>query len=131
MHLRVALVAIAVSAVAAGTVAAAGPAQAAFSSTAICYNNHCWNNWNGNTGLGNQIKFYNYNSGTIVNSGWQIKFIGYVSESGNVWPFVNGSGQNTRYNGAPVYQMKWNPDQAVCASKGASPASRSTPWAKI
>jgi len=117
MHLRAAVAAVAVSAVAAVVSAAAAPAQAAATSTAICYSNHCWNNWNGSTGLGNPIKFYDYNSGTITNSGWQIKFIGYVTNATPVWPFTNGSGQNNRYNNDPVYQMKWNPDQALCASQ--------------
>jgi hypothetical protein len=96
--------------------AVAAPAQAQ-TSDAICYNNHCWNNWNGNTGIGNPIRFYDYNSGTIINSGWQIKFVGYVTNQAPVWPFINGSNQNNRYNGLPVYQIKWNPDQARCASQ--------------
>jgi hypothetical protein len=113
IHLRAA---VAVLTAAIGVLAVVTPAQAQ-TSEAICYNNHCWNNWNGRTGNGNLIKFYSYNRGTVINNGWQLKFVGYVTNQGPVWPFVDGSGQNNRYNGAPVYQFKWNQDQAVCVGQ--------------
>lgn len=88
------------------------------SQVAIYYgNNHAWNNWGGNAMDGNPIDFYQ--STTVNNSQWCVINKGNVSDgtAGVIWPFTDGSGLNTRYNGDPVYQFEWGPNTAFCADQ--------------
>jgi hypothetical protein len=89
-----------------GTLATANAAYAQGSNLAICYNNQCMNNWN----AAGSIRFYGYNNGGIINNGWGQRLQGHVSNGagGVIWPFTNGTGLNSRYNGRPVYAFGFN-----------------------
>jgi len=110
--------------------AGAGTATAAHATTYTCNNttgqttiyygnDHGWNNWNGSTSPGNPINFYQ--SLTANNSQWCAIPVGQVrdGQNGEIWPFTNGSGLNTRYNGDTVFQFEWAPNQIYCADQGA------------
>lgn len=65
----------------------------------------CWNNWDGDFYL---VNYYNYTNGTIANNSFQPVWVGDVSSSG-IWPFRDGSGLNTKFNGDPCFQIfVWN-----------------------
>lgn len=111
-------------------VAGAGTATAAHATTYSCNtttgqttiyygNDHGWNNWNGSTSPGNPINFYQ--SLTTNNSQWCAVEVRTVTDgqNGQIWPFTDGSGLNTRYNGDSVWQFEWAPNQIYCADQDA------------
>jgi hypothetical protein len=83
----------------------------------LLYNNKWfWNNWNGTTVNGNHVNFND-----VPNDGyndWCPIVLGYVTNQAPVWPFPDGSGLNTRYNGRPVYKFCWQRAQSYCIDFG-------------
>ena len=123
MRYKIAAVLLAVMASLGLAISAPGKASAMI---AGCGSNHTvniayngkwyWNNWNGTQVNGNHVNFNN-----VPNDGyndWCLIQLGTVTNQSPVWPFADGSGLNTRYNGRPVYQLCWQINQSYCIDWG-------------
>ena len=82
-------------------------------------NAQCLNNTLGKSKAGNPIQFWRNNAQGQANNAWVAQVVGTVKdgEGGVLWPFTDGSGLNTRYNGANVYKFSWAANELYCASQ--------------
>ena len=76
----------------------------------------CLNLTNGDVADGTPIQFWVNDAQGEANNAWTATIIGTVKdgEGGVLWPFDDGSGLNTRYNGDNVYQFSFEFDESYC-----------------
>lgn len=123
-----------------GVAVTAGPASASAGhqwnqdlAVQVCttntYNGHnqCLNLWNNNQASGAPIKYYHVNPYEAnTENNWLSVVQGSVVGSNcgqpgqpNCWPFVTGSGYNSRYNNDPVYTFSYLANETMCIDQSA------------